>query len=135
MILKNSEINTCIKNNYDQPSLNQSICKITKQQDNQRISIRNFDNLKIMYLNARSIINKVQDLQMFIETTNIKYDIIMITETWLEENQEKYFTFTDYECAFASRKNRTGGGVCILIKKHYNYEITKSYCNESIALL
>jgi len=48
--------------------------------DNQSTS-----NVKISYFNARSIVNKKQLLLNFITNCVSKYDMIFVTETWLNE--------------------------------------------------
>lgn len=45
----------------------------------------------IMYLNARSLRNSLNDLQTFIDTQTYCIDIIAITETWLSKNELSYF--------------------------------------------
>lgn len=46
----------------------------------------NSKNLKVLYLNARSIKNKLDQLEIIAE--DIFPDIIVITETWLSKEDE-----------------------------------------------
>ena len=73
-------------------------------------------NLKCIYFNARSIVNKLDDLQLYIDKK--KADIISITETWLkEEISDVELNIIDFTIFRHDRLNKTGGGVILLIKK------------------
>ncbi len=68
--------------------------------------------LKACYINARSLRNKFEDLQILAATDD--YDIIELTESWLSKEKRDFiaeyklpgFTISSYE-----RGNRNGGGV------------------------
>ena len=47
-------------------------------------SNNNENKLRCIYMNARSIVNKIKELKVMIEEENV--DIIAITETWLNDN-------------------------------------------------
>lgn len=77
-------------------------------------------SLKIMYMNARSIKNKTDELYHLIKTINSDIHILNITETWITANEAKYFTFDGYDTHHSCRKNKNGGGSSIFIKKNNN---------------
>ena len=77
-------------------------------------------DLKIFQWNARSIKNKITDLKSISE----KYDIILISETWL--NQEKNVTLPNFNLVRKDRQLKSQhaddrGGVCIFIKKNLTF--------------
>ena len=79
-------------------------------------------NLKCIYFNARSIVNKLDELQLYINKE--KVDIIGITETWLnEEISDVELNINDYTIFRHDRLNKTGGGVILLIKKDIKVNI------------
>ena len=46
----------------------------------------------------------------------VKWDIIGLVETWLDEESEKALTVQGFQAVCASRKKKAGGGVAILIR-------------------
>ena len=74
-----------------------------------------------MYFNARSIVNKLDELQLYIDKETA--DIIGI-ETWLnEEISDVEFNINDYTIFRHDRLNKTGDGVILLIKKDIKVNI------------
>lgn len=94
--------------------------------------------LKCLYFNARSIVNKLQDLELCIKDEN--YDIIGITETWLTDKiLDSEICMEDYTLLRRDRKypNKTrGGGVAIYIKNNLKViersDLTEELFPESI---
>jgi len=75
----------------------------------------NIYQLKCYITNARSLNNKLNDLQLFININDP--DILVLTETWLEHSMPSSM-FVDCNIFSVFRKDRPtrGGGVCMLIK-------------------
>lgn len=85
------------------------------------------NNLKILYLNARSIKNKMDELEILISEED--FEIIIITETWVKKQEEKYYNFKDFKATFVTRE-KTGGGLGIFIKNLYDFEILEKIEND-----
>ncbi|XP_073519598.1 uncharacterized protein [Phyllobates terribilis] len=64
--------------------------------------------------NARSLTNKMDELEAEISTGN--YDIVGITETWLDESYDWAVNLQRYSLFRRDRRNRKGGGVCLYVK-------------------
>lgn len=62
------------------------------------------EGLKCVYFNARSIRNKGDELRAWISTWN--YDVVAVTETWLEEGQDWLMQVPGFRCF---KRNRMGG--------------------------
>ena len=87
----------------------------------------------IIHLNCRSILNKVEELEMIVEECNP--DIIVLTETWMDDSVPKQACIPDgYHIIRKDRstnfkqkygKNK-GGGVAILYKQHIKVEKKKN---------
>ena len=78
----------------------------------------NYNKLNCFYTNARSVINKLEELELYVHEE--KPHIIGITETWGNskiENSE--ISFDGYQTFRKDRKNRIGGGVLLYNKKRY----------------
>ena len=58
--------------------------------------------LKILYLNARSIKNKIEEIEIILNEENI--DVAVISETWVKKSEEKYYNFNEYNSVYATRK-------------------------------
>ena len=82
-----------------------------------------------IYFNARSIVNKLDELQLYIDKETA--DIIGITETWLnEEISDVELNINDYTIFRHDRLNKTGGGVILLIKKDIKVNIRDDLLKE-----
>ena len=76
------------------------------------------NGLRILYLNARSILSKIKDLEA--TASDVKPDLILITESWCNSDiSDNVLKLSGYELASDLRKDRTdtangiGGGLLI----------------------
>jgi hypothetical protein len=97
----------------------------------------NDQNLKTLYFNARSIKSgdKLSEIDSFLEDLKCKIHVIVVSETWVKENEKTLFNIPNYSSIYSCRKNRIGGGVGIFIHKDINYKILENYSDESISFL
>ena len=81
----------------------------------------NKDKLKCLYFNARSIVNKIQELELLVKNENI--DIVGITETWLNVNiLDSEMNIEGYTLLRKDRgENRRGGGVALYIRNDISF--------------
>ena len=77
--------------------------------------------LNIVYLNAKSLISKINDLEVLVNEQNP--DIILITETWLNRDisnsilqLEGYFIESTLRCDRTDTTNGIGGGLLVYVK-------------------
>ena len=75
-----------------------------------------------MHLNIRSISNKFDSLINLIDTLNIPFQIIGLTETWLNDNIMNCFTLYNYEYFGSNRQKKRGGGVCLYVSKQLEHK-------------
>lgn len=90
------------------------------------VTFYNQRSIKILYLNARSLINKTSDIKYILDEIKNSVCVVGISETWLNENDVKYFNFSGYNAEFACRPNKKGGGAGILILEDLKYELIKN---------
>ena len=69
--------------------------------------------MTMLHINARSLVNKFDEINMFISTTNHKWNFIFVSETWFTEGIETSFVLDGYNLFCASRHNKLGGGSAI----------------------
>lgn len=102
--------------------------------------IKNEDNLKIFYINIRSLRNeqKFDNFVNYLNNLKIDFDIIAISETWFREdkceqlyaNIEGYYSF--HSCRIT---NTYGGGVSIYIKENIKSNLIKNISNDYLNLI
>jgi Reverse transcriptase (RNA-dependent DNA polymerase)/Endonuclease/Exonuclease/phosphatase family len=98
----------------------------------------NNNNLKVLYFNARSIKagDKLSEIDSFLKDLNCRIHVIVVSETWVRENESSFFNIPNYTSIYSCRKNRTGGGIGIFIKNDINnYKILENYSDERINFL
>ena len=86
---------------------------------------------KVLVLNARSMQNKVFDLQPLLLTDS--FDIIALTETWLDGNyQDCEFNLDGYNVFRKDRCKRRSGGVLLAVRD-YIVILLKAQPSESLS--
>lgn len=75
------------------------------------------------YLNLQSIRNKLDLVQCFVVKEDC--DILLATETWLEDNATYLFQLNDFSTVHACRAVR-GGGVAIYVRKSIQFRVIET---------
>ncbi|CAJ0960820.1 unnamed protein product [Ranitomeya imitator] len=75
-------------------------------------------NIKCMYTNARSLANKMDELELMLLEHN--YDMVGISETWLDESHDWAVNLQGYSLFRNDRTDKRGGGVCLYVKSSLN---------------
>lgn len=79
-----------------------------------------FTVVNVLYMNIRSLRNKIDDVKLLVESyANIH--ILIMTETWLYENEVNLFNIPNYRAVHSCREAR-GGGTVIYIHESMNYK-------------
>ena len=85
--------------------------------------VLNQKGLKIVHIDARSVLNKIDEIGHNFED----FDVIVITETWLNDGIcSSLLKLNDFELLRQdrdARRNKRGGGVCISIKLSIKFEV------------
>ena len=75
---------------------------------------------------------------MHIHYSNIKWDVIVFTETNLKDDEVQLYNMDDYDKISVCRQKSRGGGILIFIKKNkfnnVKYEINKLDVNDIIKI-
>ena len=88
-----------------------------------RLKINN-SNLILSHYNARSLVKHQDNLDDYINSFDVKFSIIGITETW-ETESSPLPDIENYDCHSQFRKHKRGGGCCIYIKQGIKYKYRK----------
>lgn len=84
--------------------------------------------LKILHLNIRSLRNSAHLLQLRELTNNRKFDIITISETWLNTTVTSGEVGIDgYKLFRLDRLHKSGGGVCAYVRKELKTKVLKDF--------
>ena len=78
------------------------------------------NSLSILHINARSILTseKFESFIAFLHFTGIFWDIVCISETWLDDETSKVRYLDGYDAFFENRTGKTGGGVAVYIRSN-----------------
>lgn len=82
-------------------------------------------NLSLLFLNIRSLKNKLDDLKIL--ASNNPTDVIILNETWLKSNEEIFYKIPGYNAFFNSRDEGTGGGCAIYVKEGISIKSIKKF--------
>lgn len=92
------------------------------------------DSLNILYVNAISLINKLNDLTLFIDSLSCKVDVIVVTETRLTDNDQIFFQIEGYDAYFNNRNvsnlRKRGGGIAMYIRSSISSSVVKCVFEE-----
>ena len=97
------------------------------------ISTASKRGLYFVHLNARSILSKMEELDILALSTNAA--IIAVTETWLDNAiGDNEVCIPGYSIQRKDR-NREGGGVCIFIRNNINFNRRNDIDKDDLELL
>ncbi len=78
------------------------------------------EQISIYYANARSLKNKLPELEILLRTR--EYDIIAFCETWLDNTvPSALLSFGYYAVIRKDRLERRGGGVLLLVRREFDF--------------
>ena len=88
----------------------------------QQINQENLSNsFSIIHLNIRSIVNKFESFKQLINSLTTPFQLIGLTETWLNDTNKDLFKLKNYDFVNMNRSTKIGGGVGIYIANQMNY--------------
>lgn len=104
--------------------------------DLKQIKFDKQDSLKLLYLNARSISNKIEDLNKMLTTIKETVHLIAISESWLKDDSS-CLNINNYNVVSVTRTgSRIGGGVVLLIHHTItNYDCIYTYSDTFLSIL
>ena len=93
----------------------------------------NINQIFMLHCNIRSSNNNANDLSIELGKLNHDFNIIALSETWLNANNTEINGFPDYNHVFNFRKSKRGGGVSLLLKNHLKYhEIEELFISSEV---
>lgn len=94
---------------------------------NKDISINNEKNIKILYLNIRSMQNKLNDLELLVD----KYgcNVVVVSESWLNNGNKMFFNIKGFNAIHSVRNSgptdiyTRGGGVSLFVSDKFKFNL------------
>ena len=77
----------------------------------------NRNSLSIVHMNIRSISKNYDNFVVSLDSINLKFDVIAISESWLKNSTLDIY-FPGYISYHSIRPSRSGGGTALYIKNH-----------------
>ena len=74
---------------------------------------------KVLNFNVRSLSKNFNKLQLFLDSLKCDFNVLVLTETWLTDDNKNLFSFPGYEGYYFIRHGKRGGGVSIFLKDKY----------------
>ncbi len=81
------------------------------------------NKFSMMHLNTRSLNNKFDTFRQLLDSLIIPFQIIGLTETWLNDINDDLFKLDNYDFVNVNRTNKNGGGVGIYISNEMKHKI------------
>ena len=78
------------------------------------LGVRSIAQLKCIYNNAHSMGNKQEELEAIVQQDS--YDLIAITETWLDDSRDRRAAKDGYELFRKERRVKKGCGVALYVR-------------------
>ena len=78
-------------------------------------------SLIILQLNCRGIKSKLDEIEELLAQLK-QPDVVILSETWLKEGEERYVDIKGYKYEGINREHKRGGGVSILVKDRLIYK-------------
>jgi hypothetical protein len=84
---------------------------------------KNDSKFTMLHLNIRSMAKNYRMLQNTLAIIDNKYDVIILSETWLKPHNIDTFALDGYQHEYITRTGKAGGGLSIYIKNAIQYNI------------
>ena len=121
--LQDPDVNLSVLNN-NQDILNSNYCSIDSFQNlKQKFSKH---GLSVICFNIRSFSKNGDEFLSYLASCNHDFDIIILTETWANNDTHTLCHIPGYIPTHNLRKNQRGGGVSIFVKESLNFSVIET---------
>ena len=73
------------------------------------------EKFSVLHVNARSLKNKFDVINIFLDNSEVDWSVICVSETWLKEEIIKYYNLDKYNLFASCRQSGEGGGTAIYV--------------------
>ena len=86
----------------------------------------NNSKLSVITFNVRSFHKHCDEFIGFLNCINLKFDVIILTETWLSDLNKDIANIDGYNVVHSIRTKKQGGGVSLFIRDSLNFEVNNN---------
>jgi hypothetical protein len=109
-------------------------CRLNDEFTNECLKLKKFKGIKILHLNARSLVNKIN--QMRIICNQSMPDLLCISESLLNSGHEDIeFQINGYDLYRKDREFSNGGSVCLFVKKSGSFAVNAIESNTNLEII
>lgn len=83
----------------------------------------------------QGLINKLDDLQQYLEGLVHEFSVIGISETWLNNDNESQIQLPGYSFVNSNRNTKTGGGVGMFIPSVISFQVRNDLKIQRVGVL
>lgn len=122
---------------YDDNYMHENITHYSEISDLIKDKVDNVEKLTLIYLNARSMRNKLDDIELWLSTFRYDIHILLVTETWLKAGEiaslPKYNSFHSCRefgyggCSLFIRDNISAALIFCYYEDYCNYLVIKLF--------
>ena len=109
------------KNFFSNINNDNKCCYYTDDQYNRDITSKG--KLSIIHFNSRSMYTNFNNIKEYVNKFTQPFNIIAISETWINTDKGIDFELNGYELRYNNRKNKGGGGVAIYVDVSLNFRV------------
>ena len=89
-------------------------------------TIKTSHKLSIIHFNSRSLYANFHNIKYYLGQFSQPFNIIAITETWINNERGMDFELEGYEMICKNRENKNGGGVALFVDKNLTYKVVEN---------
>ena len=78
-------------------------------------------SFSVIHMNCRSLPKHHADIVSLLDSLECSFNVIALTETWLDPNDVKHYSFNGYNFVSKERTSKKGGGIALAIKEDVKY--------------
>ncbi len=94
--------------------------------DQYNSTFKNVNKISIIHFNIRRLYSNFDNIKDYLKQFNLPFNIILISETWINEERDMDFGLEGYELICMNRRNKSGGGVAMYVDLNYKYKVLEN---------
>lgn len=79
---------------------------------------RDKDKMSFFHLNIKSLPKHLNELEMYLDSLNLNFSFIGLSETWLDGDKKELYYLSSYNSVNKYRHGKRGGGVSVYVKEN-----------------
>ena len=89
-------------------------------------TFKNENKISMIHFNSRSLYANFQNIKDYLNQFTHHFNIILISETWINNERGMDFGLEGYELMCMNRRNKNGGGVAMYVDMNFKYKVIEN---------